>query len=441
MSAFRRFWMSMAVAVLATFFAGNVAAIEIESVTSPGGVTAWLARDASVPVISLRFAFRGGASFDPAGKEGRAEMVAALLDEGAGDLDSQAFQNKLDDISASISFDADADRLVGSLGSLRTGRETAFALLGLALTAPRFDEDAVERIRAQMISAFEVAQKNPRTMAGQRWFAAVFPDHPYGRPTSGTRSSIEGLRRADFSDFIASRLARDVLVVGVSGDITAAELAPLLDVAFGGLPAAAAADRLAEADPRNAGTLVVPFDVPQSVVMFGHGGVKRDDPDYYAAAVMNHILGGSGFSSRLTREIREKRGLAYSVHSALVTRRAGGVLIGTVATANSRVAESVALVRAEWRRMFEEGVEADELAEAKTYITGSYPLRFTSTGAIAGMLAAIQGEGLGIDYIDRRNRLIEAVNAADIRRVARRLLRPDGLTIVVVGKPEGIKPG
>lgn len=427
-------------AVGAVAFPGPAAAVTVEKVLSPGGIEAWLVRDSMVPLVSIEFSFRGGAALDPDGKAGLADMTTSLLDEGAGDLDSQAFQQKVVDLAMSLSFSAGADTIRGSFKTLNRNRDEAVGLLRLALTAPRFDEDAVERIRQQITAGLARRSTDPDEIAGRVWWKAVFPDHPYGRPVEGTRQSIAAITVDDMRRVVAERFARDQLIVGVVGDITPEELGPLLDEAFAGLPAKGTPVRLADAVPNATGqTFVVRKDVPQSVVLFGHAGIKRDHPDYYAAYVMNYVLGGGGFSSRLYDEVREKRGLAYSVYSYLSPLAAAGVYSGGVSTENSRVGESLSVIRAEWARMRDHGATAEELADAKTYLTGSFPLRFTSTDRIARMLVGMQYNELGIDYIEKRNSYIEAVTRDDIARVAEALLKPDDLTIVVVGDPQGVE--
>ena len=416
------------------------ASTRIEKVTSPGGVTAWLVQDRSVPIISLSLSFAGGAALDPAGKGGLADMVSGLLDEGAGDLDSQAYQKALKDISASISFDAGRDYFHGSLRTLSRNRSKAFRLLRLALGAPRFETEPVERIRSQLIAGLKSEKDNPRRIAGRTWFRLVFPKHPYGNPVAGTMKSVKAIEPKDLRGFVKRRFARDRLIIGVVGDITPRELARRLDDVFGRLPAKSDPIRIKEARPRGAGkVVVVRKPIPQSIVIFGQRGVKRDDPDYYAAYVMNYILGGGGFSSRLTEEVREKRGLAYSVYSYLNPMNHAGLIMGGMGTQNARVADSLSIVRAEWQRIAQRGVERNELKAAKTYINGSFPLRLDSGRRIAGMLVAIQVNKLGIDYLDRRAKFIDAVTGADVKRVAGRLLKERKLTVVVVGDPKGMK--
>ena len=414
-------------------------AIEVERVVSPSGIEAWLVEDHTNPIVALRFAFRGGAALDPKGKEGLAEMVSSLLDEGAGELDTQAFQRRLEDMAITLRFDAGLDTFSGRLRTLSANLGAAFDLLRLALTRPRFDDEPVARMGSQILTIIQRNSEDPDVIASRALRRALFPDHPYGRPVTGTEDSVKAITAADLRRFVAERLARDNLLIGAVGDIAPDQLAALLDETFGGLPGKAAAWRLPEVTPIATGrTIVVRKAVPQSAILFAQAGIKRDDDDFYPAYVMNYVLGGGGFTSRLYGEVREKRGLAYSVYTYLSPLASSALLQGGVGTANARVAETLGVVRAEWRRMAADGVEEAELADAKTYLTGSFPLRFSSSGRIAAILVGMQLDRLGIDYLDRRNGFVEAVTRDDVNRVARRLLDTEGLTTVVVGEPEGV---
>jgi zinc protease len=417
-------------------------AIDIKEVRSPGGIKAWLVQDKSIPVISVNFAFKtGGTAYDPVGKEGLARMVSAMLDEGAGDLKSQDFQTQLQDTAARLSFSASTDKFRGSFRTLTANKDEAFRLFGLALNKPRFDGKPVDRIKGQIIVSIQRSAQDPDTIGTRAWYKAVFPNHPYGRPGDGTVESIKTLVAKDLNDFMLRHVVLDSLIVAVAGDISSAELARRLDQIFGTLPASGDTKKIAEIAPAAAGkTIVIDRKIPQSIVMFGHSGLKRNHPDWYIASVMNRIFGGGGFSSRLMEEIREKRGLAYGVYSYLNPYDHAALYMGSVATANSRVAESLKVVRAEWKKMAEKGVTAKELAAAKTYINGSFPLRLDSTRRIASLLLAVQANNLGKDYLDKRPSLINAVTLGDIKRVAKKLLRPEALTAVIVGQPKGIKP-
>lgn len=419
------------------FYGVRASALTIEKVTSPSGIEAWLVEDHKNPIIAADFSFAAGGATDPQGKEGLASMVAGLLDEGAGDLDAQAFQGRLEDLAVGMTFSADSDNFGGRLKTLTDNRDEAFKLLHLALTKPRFDADAVARVRGQMQVALSQEEQDPQALAGRAFSAAIFPNHPYGR--SNTEGSIKAIADGDLKGWVAGHLSRDRLVVSVVGDITPAQLSALLDQTFDGLPAKAALAPIAEAQVPAKGSLkIIRRQVPQSVVNFGEAGVKRDDPDWYAAYVMNYILGGGSFSSHLMTEVRVKRGLAYGAYTGLEPYRHGAVVAGDVATRNDKVADSLKVVKEELRKMGSADVAAPELASAKTYLNGAFPLQMDSTTAIAALLSVIQRDHLGIDYFDRRAGLIGKVSAADVRRVGAKLLDPDKLTVVIVGDPKGM---
>ncbi len=436
-----RLFVSLLALALLLVAAPPARAVEVQEVRSPNGIVAWLVEDHSLPIVTLELAFRGGAALDPVGKEGLAELVSSTIDEGAGALDSQAFQRRLEDLSITLRFDAFADTFRGSLRTLSRNRDEAFDLLRLALSEPRFDPPAVERIRAQIQNILARQANDPDRIAGRTFWSSLFPEHAYGRPRQGTAESVAAIEIADMRAYVADRFGRDQLVVGVVGDVTPEELGPFLDLAFGDLPARAKPFDIDEVVPAAAGELiVVEQDVPQSSILFGQAGLKRDDPDYYAAFVLNQILGGGSFTSRLYNEVREKRGLAYSVGSFLSPFDHTAVWMGSAGTDNAAVGESIETIRREWARVREDTLTEAELDDTITNLTGAFALRFTNSRSIARMLVGMRLEDLGIDYIDRRNGLIEAVTLDDIERVADTVLDPSALTIVVVGKPEGIEP-
>ncbi len=416
------------------------AATEIQEVTSPGGITAWLVEEHSLPFLVIDAAWEGGTLQDPEDKTGLAYMMAGLMNEGAGELDSQTFQSELERLAANISFRASRDRLSLSFKTLTENREEAVELLRLALSEPRFDQDPIEQIRGQLKVAILRDAESPDKIAADAWYSAALADHPYTRPSKGTLESIATIGREDLIAHRSRLLARDNVNIAVVGDITPEALGDLLDSVFGELPETTPLQEVAVAAVNPAAQLeIIERNMPQSVVLFGHAGIAREDDDFIPAYVMNYILGGGGFSSRLMTEVREKRGLAYSVSTYLYPLRHAALFIGQVATENERVSESLDVIRAEIARLAADGVTDKELADAKTYLTGSYPLRFDTNDKIAGQLIAIQEADLGIDYITRRNGLIEAVTHDDIKRVAKRLLGSENLIVTVVGQPEGLQ--
>ncbi len=437
----RALFATLTLLFLAPWAIAPARAIDIDRVVTPLGIEVWLVRDESLPIVTVDFAFRdSGSALDPVDREGLSEMTAALLDEGAGEYDSQSFQGTLDDNAIELRFFARLDSFDGLLSTLAENLELSFDLLRLALTEPRFDAEPVGRIRAQLIARAARDASRPNTVAGRTLWRTLYPEHGYGRAREGSAESFGAITLEELRG-VASRLARDRLVVAVVGDITAERLAPLVDHAFGALPARAELPAVPEIEARSGPRVkVIEKPVPQSAVAFGQPGPMRHDPDFYAAYVLNYVLGGGGFSSRLTIEVREKRGLVYSIYSYLAPLKHGAAMGGGFGTSNATVGEAMDLVRAEWRRMAEHGPTAEELAAAKTYLTGSYPLRFTDTESIAGQLVGVQLNDLGIDYMARRNAIIESVTLEDVRRVARKWLDPDKLTFVVVGEPDGVTP-
>ncbi|WP_142847897.1 pitrilysin family protein [Telmatospirillum sp. J64-1] len=415
------------------------AAVQVERVTSPGGIEAWLVRDHTNPIIAVEFAFRGGAALDPEEKAGLANMVSGLLDEGAGDMDSLAFQRRLEDLAVRLGFSAGQDNFTGRLQTLTENRDAAFEMLRMALTAPRFDAEPVERIRNQILAGLRRELQDPNTVAFREWYRVVFPGHPYGRPVRGSPETVQAITADDLRQFVSRQFGRDNLVIGVVGDITPEDLGPLLDATFGDLPAEVRPALAPEVEPQLSGEVtVIQRNIPQSVAVFGEEGIDRQDPDFYTAYLLNYVMGGGSFSSRLMEEVRAKRGLAYSVYTYLQSMDRAAIMGGAVATANPRLAESIDLIRQEWQRMAEQGVSEEELENAKTYIKGSFPLQLDSTGSIASMLVSMQIDDLGIDYLEKRNEYFDAVTLDDMRRVAQRLYQPERLTVVVVGDPEGL---
>jgi zinc protease len=414
--------------------------MNIQSVTSKGGITAWLVQDSAIPFTALEIQFRGGTGLDAPGKRGAVNLMTALIEEGAGDLDAQGFAAARDAMAASFSFRAYGDSISVSAKFLTEFRDPATDLLHLALTEPRFDSDAVERVRGQVLAGLRADAKDPETLASDTFNKLAFGDHPYGSSGDGTIDSVTALTRDDIVAAHKGALARDRIYVSAAGDISPEDLGTLLDRLFDGLPATGAPlpDRVEWTLSK--GVTTVDFPTPLSVVLFGHGGLKRDDPDFFAAFILNEVLGGDRFSARLMTEVREKRGLTYGIGTGLAPMDHAEMWLGQFSSDNDKVAEAIKVVQDQWQRTATEGISAQELADAKTYMTGSYPLRFDSNEAIANILVGMQMENLPIDYAVTRNDKVNAVTSDDIKRVAARLLAPDALHFVVVGQPEGLPP-
>lgn len=414
-------------------------AMKIQKVKSPGGLEAWLVEEHSVPLMAMRYAFEGGNSQDPADRAGLANFMTAMMDEGAGDLSAIQFQERMEEIAMRMGFEDSRDAVYGSFETLTRYRDKAVDLLKLAVNKPRFDADAVDRVRQQLLARLAYEARDPDRVAGIKWSETAFPNHPYGRPANGKPDTLQSITRDDLETYRKRVFAKSNLKIVAVGDVTAAELGKVIDDIFGGLPDKSALVEVPKVSPLKGGAFnVVEMDVPQSVVVFGHSGLARKDKDFMAAFVVNHILGGGSFASRLMEQVREKRGLAYGVYSYLQPYFHSAIFAGSVATKNEAVNQSLDVIKGELKRMAEEGPTAVELENAKKYLTGSYALRFDTNAKIADQLLAIQRDDLGIDYVDRRNAEVEAVTIEDCKRVAKQLLKTDDLIVTIVGKPEKV---
>jgi zinc protease len=429
----------LAVFVLLVFSVLPAGAIAIKEVKSKAGITAWLVEDHTNPLIAMQFSFAGGAANDPGGKEGTAYFVTGMLDEGAGDLDSAAFQARRDELNMKMSFDANLDTFEGSFQTLTDKRDDSFALLKLALTKPRFDKEPLDRVRDQLMVNARQNEEDPEKISSRAWMVKAFDGHPYSRESEGTVKSLATITGDDLRAMHKQLFSRKGLKVAVVGDIDEATLGRLLDETFGDLPDTAPpppAPMIHVADKPESQTIA--RDIPQSIITFGHDGILRSDPDFIPAYVASFVLGGGGFGSRLTEEVREKRGLTYGVSIGLYPYDNAGLVFGQLGTRNEKAGEALAVVKETMKKFAEEGPTPAELAETKTYLTGSYALRFDSNAKIANQLLAIQQDNLGIDYVNRRNGLIEAVTLEQVKAQAKRISQPDRLIVTVVGKPEGI---
>jgi len=415
------------------------AEVNIKEITTPGGITAWLVEEHSIPFIALELRFKGGASLDAPGKRGAINLMTGLIEEGAGELDARGFAAAQEALAAQFSFDVFDDALTVSAKFLTENKDASIDLLKSAITNPRFDDDAVERVRGQVLSIIRGNAKDPDEIAQLTFDAMAYGNHPYATSLNGTKESVTALTRDDIVAAHQSVMSRDHLYVAAVGDITEAELGTLLDRLLGDLPATGAAYPTDAELTFDGGITVVPFETPQSVALFGHHGIPRDDPDFFAAFVLNTVLGAGSFESRLMQEVREKRGLTYGVYSYLGNKDHANMMIGRVASANDRIAEAVEVIKAEWAKVATKGITEEELQNAITYLTGAYPLRFDGNAQIAGIMVGMQMSDLGVDYIATRNDKVRAVTMDDIKRVAARLLQPDDLTFVVVGQPEGLE--
>src|ERR1700744_1469357 len=366
-----------------------------------------------------------------------------MLDEGAGPYNSAGFQSAENGPSIRLSASPDRDWLLISLVTLKENAPAAFRLLGIALSKPHFEPEAIARVRAQIISGMQQDDEDPATVAAKGFFGKFFPGHPYAHPTSGDVASVASITRGDLVNFAHDHWVRGGVHIAVSGDIDAASLKTLIASAFSTLP-----DNTPPPVPPvrrmgAPGISFVPMPVPQPNIVFGLPALPRSDRDFIPSYVANFILGGGGFSSRLPTGGREKRGLTHGVATEVMTLRRAGIFAGQVATKAGSVSQTIAVIRDTMNNFAQNGPTQKELDDAKTYLTGSFPLAFTSNAGIAGQLSAFQVGGLPVGYVQKRNDLINAVTIDDVRRVSKRLFNAERLTIAIAGSPEaqGRQPG
>jgi len=427
--------MRIFITVFAFFFVAvfHAHAIDIKEIETDKGIKALLVEDYTLPIIAISISFKGGATQDPEGKEGTLRLMTALMDEGAGNLDSTAYQARAEEIGLEFGFSTSRDSFSGGGRMLRSERKEAFKLLKLAINKPRFDEEAIERMRDAIRTNIVAAGKNPSSVRRKAIREAIFPGHPYSRSTSGNEQSIEAITRDDIVAMNEKILSRAGLTIGVVGAISEEELKIALDDIFGNLPAELMIDEIADVQPKLGDTISIPMQVPNASISILYPAIKRDDPDFFAAHLMNYVLGGGTLTSRLYKEVREKRGLAYGISSGISTaEHSANFAAGTSTRAENRD-EVIGIMRTEIDRIATEGITQAELDKAKRYVTGSYAISNLDTSSkIASVLVALQRNNLGIDYIDRREEYIASVTLEDVNRMAREFFSGEP-TIVVVG--------
>lgn len=411
---------------------------DVQKVVSDSGIEAWLIEEKSTPVIAVSVMFKGGKASDPERLTGLSVLAMSLMDEGSGRYSAEEFSEILSEKAIGLSFSAGSDALYAGLETLRKNKEDAFDLFRLALTSPRFDRKAIRRMKEQMYAGIKARKGNPDAVAAERWAKLVYKDHPYAHMIP-TRQSIRAITRANLRRLIKDRIAKDNMIIGVAGNISAEELKPLLDRTFAKLPKKSRVKEVPSFTPELSDRIdVLSMDVPQSAVIFGHKGIARNDPDFYAAMLLNYSFGGGSFAARLFNEVREKKGLAYSIGTGLTVNKAAPMISGSVGSDNAKLADAIKIIQQEWVKMAREGPTEQELNDAKTYVTGSFPLAFSSSAGMASFLAGMQYYDLGIDYLKNYNNLINGVTLEQAKETAARLFLPDSLFFVVVGKPANL---
>jgi zinc protease len=415
--------------------------LDIQEVASKNGIKAWLVEDKSLPIIALKFSFKGAGSIrDGQNKQGLARLLSNTMDEGAGDIKSHEFQKILSDNSITLGFGAGRDNFGGQLKTLSRNKETAFNLLKLALTQPRFDEAPLTRMRQSNLSRIRSSMGNPDWIAARIFNDKAFDNHPYALNSGGTLTTLKNITSNDLRAHVKDWLTQDRLHIGVMGDISKNELAKILDQIFGDLPKQGRTDKIATLALQNTGkTFIYDQDIPQTILSMTLPSITPQNPDYYALQVMNYIFGAGGFGSRLMEEAREKRGLTYGIYSSTSHQDYIDLFTISTSTKNKSVQEIIDIIDEEILRIQSKEVSTEELVDSKSYLTGSMPLSLSSSSKIANILLSLQLNNRPIDYLDNYNKKINVVTIKDVQKIAQRLLNTKNMMRVMVGKPENIK--
>ncbi len=415
-------------------------ATEIQDVIAANGVHAWLVEDHKLPLISVSIAMRGGTELDPVDKQGLTTLTMDALTEGAGHYNAEAFQRQLADASIQLHAAGGRDMVTVHMKTLTTERAKAFELLRLALTQPRFDAEDVDRLKATQVSAIKSQLSDPNWQGRYALLQKIFGAHPYALRRLGTAQTVSRIKTEDMRDLLARHLALDNLIIAVAGDISSADLKKSLETLFAGIAPHARLDVVRDVEwPSDTAQIQLSRDGTQTNLIFAMPGPKRDDPDWYAAEIANYTLGGGGFSSRLMQDVRDARGLTYGISTSLSPSERAGLIIGQAAVNNPKAGEAWAVTLETMRKFYHDGPADKEINAAKDYLTGALPISLTSTDRISAALIEMQFHRLGKDYLDRYAQLIRQVKADDVRRVIERWFNPEGLTLVMVGKPEGLQ--
>jgi zinc protease len=424
---------SLALGFLALLFLAAPAAAQPKALSLGHHTEVWFSEDHTVPMVAFVFSLPAGSGYDPASKPGLAAFAGSMLDEGTAALDSRAFHTALANRAIQLSITPEHDCLVVTLLTLSENAPEAMHLLSLSLSRPRFDAESVARVRDQMLQALAQDDQDPSDVANRAFLRAFFNGHVYGHAVEGEPAGISAISAEDLRAFARAHWVRGGLKIAVAGDITAPVLTHLLKTALAPLPAATPPALPTVGRLGQPGMHYAAMPAPQPTAVFGLPGIMRSDRDFLPGYIANYILGGGGFASRLTNEVRVKRGLTYDISTDLLSFQRASVLTGEVASRPETMKQAIAVIRDTMADFAANGPTDQELADAKTYLTGSFPLVFASDAGTAAQLGIFQREGLGLDYVTKRNALIQAVTIDDVRRAAKRLFAPARLTVVIAG--------
>ncbi len=408
----------------------------IEVISPRHKIKAYLIEENHAPIISFSFMFSGaGRASDNKNQQGISGITATMLTEGTQNLTSQQFKEKLEDYAIGISFSSNLDNFSGSMITTGEHQEQAYRLLKDVLTAPRFDETDLNRIKQQMQKAFLLQKEHPQSILNLKFAEYLYGDHPYGRNPLGKLEDINKLKRQDLLKYMQNHLAQNNLLIGVAGDITPETLGRVLDEVFGALPQTTAIDfvRNPNVDFKKSDKNIEFASGGQNISRFAAKGVSRNDEDFYPLYVANHIFGGSGLSSRLSKAAREEKGLTYSIYTYMSMAEKSPLLQGKFSSTADKYQEVEDILHREWNKFGQKGATEEEVESAKKYLLASYNLRFASVANLSEILLYMQKDNLGLDFLQNRNQNIKKISTEEVNKAAQKYFKPNGFVSVNIG--------
>jgi zinc protease len=411
--------------------AGRIAEREVLK----NGVTLLHSEKKTLPIIKVIVAIKAGSIVEPSAKAGLANLTADLLNEGTARRSAKEISDAIEFVGGSLNTSGGADYVTVSLSVLKKDMDLGFDLLSDVILNPSFSDEEIKRRKAVIKSSIIQQKEDPGTVASKAFSKAVFGEHPYGWPTEGTEDSLETITRQDILDFHRTYYLPNNAIMAVVGDINNSELKAIIEKYFSRWKQnEITAPRLPVPSPGQGRKVIkINKDITQANIMLGHLGITRDNPDFYAVIVMNYIFGGGGFASRLMDNIRDNKGLSYDVHSSFSANKYSGSFMAGLQTKNVSANAAIEEIIREMNRIMTEPVSDKELDDAKSYLTGSFPLRIDTNNKIAALLISIEYNNLGLDYADNYKTFIEAVTKDDVLRVARKYLNTKDYVLVIVG--------
>ena len=413
----------------------NLDAFEYQNLKTNSGIEFWFVEDKSIPIVSVSFSFKGGSSNDTKNKNGISNLMTSLLDEGTRNLTSKQFKNEMKMKGMKLSFSTQKDKIDGVFQIISSQAKEGFDLFYEALNHPSFNELDIERVKKQVISSIKIDESDLSTLASNKFNQNFFKDHVFSKNIKGSEDSLKNITKLDLVDFHKKSLLRNNLIIGVSGNINVNQIKKYIELVFGELEDNQQIYSIQKFNSLSVGEKIFEMKTPQSSVLFGHPGLERNNDNFFALRIANYILGGGGFQSRLYKNIREKKGLVYSIYSYLLSYENDGVIVGGFQTRNISVFETINNVKNEWKKIHSRGITKDELDNAKAYFNGSFTRNFTSTLSIARLLQVVQYYELGADYFIKREKIINSLNLELVNKVISDYFSEDKLFFMIVGEP------